>query len=117
MDEEKELDAMIEQIALAVERDENKTSMASPIRYQQLAFTEKVLEYLAKGKGYVVSSTVNSPYKSMGSVKIEGKNLSFDQPEWFCRAAEFASNMEVLPLTNGNVRITFTFHGLTVPIE
>ena len=33
------------------------------------------------------------------------------------RVAEFANNMEVYPLVKNRVRLTFTFHGLTKPIE
>ena len=31
--------------------------------------------------------------------------------------AEFASNTEIYPLAENKVRMTFTFHGLTAPIE
>ena len=48
----------------------------------------------------------------MGSVSVEGKSLEFDDPMRFARAAEFASNVEIYPLANDRVRLTFTFHGL-----
>ena len=53
----------------------------------------------------------------MGSISVEGPMLEFDCPEWFSRVAEFASNTEVYPLAKNKVRMTFTFHGLTKPIE
>ena len=55
--------------------------------------------------------------EAVTSLNIEGKNLTFTNAEWFARAAEFASNTEVYPLTNGNVKMTLTFHGLVRPIE
>ena len=53
----------------------------------------------------------------MGGVSVEGKVLEFAGSKWFARAAEFASNTEVYPLAKNRVRLTFTFHGLTAPIE
>ena len=46
----------------------------------------------------------------------ETERLDFDNPEWFARAAEFASNTEVYPLAKNRIRLTFTFHGITTPL-
>ena len=49
--------------------------------------------------------------RSVGVVRVEGVSLEIADAKWFSRAAEFATNTEVYPLTNGKVRMTFTFHG------
>ncbi len=48
----------------------------------------------------------------VGFVSVEGKEIDIRNMEWFCRAAEFADNTEVYPLTNGKVRMTFGFNNL-----
>mgnify|MGYP000216046892 CR=1 FL=1 len=57
-------------------------------------------------------------YSSLFLAERAAKVISIeDNPEWFARAAEFASNTEVYPLTKNRIRLTFTFHGITTPIE
>ena len=75
------------------------------------------LRYITKGQNVTVSYKLHEPFKSMGSVSVEGEQLVFDKPEWFARVAEFASNTEVYPLAKQAIRMTFTFHGLTKTIE
>lgn len=94
-----------------------KTSMLDPRRLYQMDFTYKVLQFLTKGTNTKITYEQHEPHVSMGSVTVEGNLLEFDKPEWFARAAEFATNTEIYPLTNGDVRITFTFHKLTTPIK
>lgn len=82
-----------------------------------MKFVYSVLKHFAKGTDAVLSYKLCEPFKTMGSVSIEAKQLEFDSPEWFARAAEFASNTEVYPLAKNRIRLTFTFHGITTPIE
>lgn len=106
------LDSVVTAVGEAVLADESKPAVLNPIKIQQMQFAYGVLKYLTNGKNTKLTYTLNEPFKSMGSISIEGKSLTFTNAEWFARAAEFASNTEVYPLTNGNVRMTLTFHGL-----
>lgn len=111
------LDNVVVTVGEAVMVDESKPAVLNPIKIQQMQFAYGVLKYLTKGTGAKLTYALNEPFKSMGSISVEGKNLTFTNAEWFARAAEFASNTEVYPLTNGNVKMTLTFHGLVRPIE
>lgn len=111
------LDNVVVTVGEAVMVDESKPAVLNPIKIQQMQFAYGVLKYLTKGTGAKLTYALNEPFKSMGSISVEGKNLTFTNAEWFARAAEFASNTEVYPLTNGNVKMTLTFHGLVLPIE
>ena len=111
------LDNVVVTVGEAVMVDESKPAVLNPIKIQQMQFAYGVLKYLTKGTGAKLTYALNEPFKSMGSISVEGKNLTFANAEWFARAAEFASNTEVYPLTNGNVKMTLTFHGLVRPIE
>lgn len=97
--------------------DESKATVPNPIKMQQMRFAYGVLKYLTRGTGAKLTYMLNEPFKSMGSICVAGKNLTFANAVWFARAAEFASSVEVSPLTNGNVKMTLTFHGLVRPAE
>ena len=110
------LDNFVISVGEAIMADEEKPAILSPMKIQQMQFAYDVLKYLTKGTGVKLKYALNEPFKSMGSITVEGKNITFTNSEWFARAAEFASNTEVYPLTNGMVRLTLTFHGLAKKI-
>lgn len=111
------MDNIVVTIGEAIEIDEEKPAVLNPIKIQQMQFAYGVIKYLTRNADVKLSYALNEPFKSMGSISVEGKDLTFTNAEWFARACEFASNTEVYPLTNGNVRMTLTFHGLVRPIE
>lgn len=110
------LDNVVVTVGKAIVADESKPAIIDPIKVQQMQFAYGVLKYLTKDTDAKLSYALHEPFKSMGSISVEGKNLAFTNAEWFSRAAEFASNTEVYPLTNGKVRMTLTFHGLVRPV-
>lgn len=111
------LDSVVVTVGEAIAVDESKTAVLNPIKIQQMQFSYGVIKYLTHNTDAKMSYALNEPFKSMGSISVEGKNLAFTNSEWFARACEFASNTEVYPLTNGKVRLTLTFHGLVRPVE
>ena len=115
---DEQIEAVLDAICEAVEEDEKRPTVLKPIRFEQINFCYAVMKRLTKDlKGVKVTYGLHKPFKSMGFVSVEGKELKFADSEWFARAAEFASNMEVYSLEQNKVRLTFTFHGLTVPLE
>lgn len=114
---EHRLDEIIENLRPYIESDEAKVTLLNMDRLRQLEFTYLVMQYLTKGTDANVTYKLYEPFKTMGSVFVEGKLLEFDRPKWFARAAELASNVDIYPLTNDAVRLTFTFHGLTAPVQ
>lgn len=114
---EQAMDEFVNGIKDDVIRDELRTTMLNPLRLQQFRFAYSALMYITKEQNVHISFKMREPFKTMGSISVEGPILEFNRPEWFARIAEFASNTEIYPLAKNAVRITFTFHGLTVPIE
>lgn len=96
---------------------ELKTSIINPYRVKQMVDVYKVLTYLLKGSRAKITYTLHKPYKSVGCIKVTGKSIKFNRPEWFVRAAGLASNFEVFPKVDGTLEMNFTFHGLTQSIE
>ena len=114
---ERALDELLGTLKDNIEADDKKTTVLDGLKLKQIQFAYSVLQYITRGTDTKVSCTLNEPFKTMGSISVEGPILEFDCPEWFSRVAEFASNTEVYPLAKNKVRLTFTFHGLTKPIE
>lgn len=111
------LDGFVDGMQDMVAEEEGKVTIINPLRLAQIKFTYSVMKYLTRDTDAEVTYKLNEPFKTMGSVSVEGKVLEFTGSKWFARAAEFASNTEVYPLAKNRVRLTFTFHGLTAPIE
>lgn len=114
---ERALDELLGALKDNIDADDRKTTMLDGLKLKQIQFAYSVLQYITRGTDTKVSYKLNEPFKTMGSISVEGPMLEFDCPEWFSRVAEFASNTEVYPLAKNKVRMTFTFHGLTKPIE
>lgn len=114
---EKAMDEVVNSIKDGINEDELRTTILNPEKLEQFKFAYAALQYIMKGKDVQISYKMYEPFKTMGSITVEGAVLEFDKPEWFARVAEFASNTEIYPLTKNAVRMTFTFHGLTTPIE
>lgn len=111
------LDSLSLELAKQIEEDESRTSIINPYRLKQLQFAVEVMRRFTVQNGAEVSCKYNEPFTSMGSVSITGKEVVIKNMTWFLKAAEFASNFEVYPKTNGKICMTFTFHNLTQPIE
>lgn len=114
---EQSFDELIDGLKADIENEDSKVTVLDAMRLKQIQFAYAALQYITRGTDTVVSYKLNEPFKTMGSISVEGQSLEFDKPEWFARVAEFSSNTEVYPLTKNRVRLTFTFHGLTKPIE
>ena len=76
-----------------------------------------LMKYITKGTDSVVTKKVHEPLQSMGSVSVVGSSIGIRKMSWFMRAVQIASNFEIHPNTDGTVCMTFTFHGLTSPLE
>ena len=118
-DEEVEsvIDMLVAELAEAVQVEDNKTQVVNFDTMQRLMHTYKVLKHLTKGTDAKVTYATHEPFKSVGSISIVGKRLTFKKPELFMKAVELSSNFEAYPKTDGTVQINFTFHGLTNPID
>lgn len=116
-DVEEELDAILESVRDDLEAEEAQPTVLSLIRFRQMQFVYAVLKYITRETNANITYELQKPFKSMGSIAVEGRLLEFDKPEWFARAAEFANSTDIYPLSSNNVRIEYTFHGLTVPMN
>lgn len=110
---EKNLDYLTE----LIRKDEGRVAALNVERMQQLQLAYDIFKKIVIGEDVSVSYQTNKPFPSMGSISVEADLLALSDPELFHVVAKLANNMEVYPLTDGKVRMTFTFHGLTMPLE
>lgn len=114
---EKEFDAILSAVQDNIEADERKVTALNALRMKQFQFSYAAILYLTRGTDVVVSYKLYEPFKTMGSIHIEGEAVVFQDMVRFARAAEFANNIEVYPLAKNKVHMALTFHGLTAPVE
>lgn len=114
---EKEFDAILSAVQDNIEADERKVTVLNALRMKQFQFSYAAILYLTRGTDVVVSYKLYEPFKTMGSIHIEGEAVAFQDMVRFARAAEFANNIEVYPLAKNKVHMALTFHGLTAPVD
>ena len=114
---EKMMDELVSSLGEVIAADESKTAILVPNKLQQMQFVHSVVKYLMKGTNAKVTYVLNSPFKSMGSIFLEAKEIKFADMKWLGRIMKLANNVDIYPLTNGNVKMAITFHGLVRPIE
>ena len=100
-----------------IEEDEKRTAFLNLPKARQVCAVFAMAYKLFEGTNTKVNYELHKPYQSMGYVTIEGSEIVFKKALWLSRLAEFASNFEIYPLKNGRLRLTYTFHGLTVPVK
>lgn len=116
--DDEQIEAALDAITEAIQKDEGKTTIVNVMRYEQMQFAYAVLKRIAESMPDIaISYELYKPFKSMGHISLEGETLEIHDKKWFSRAAEFADNIEIYPLAKNRVRLTFTFHGITKPIE
>lgn len=108
-----DLDGFIEELGKMIAEEEASPSVLSVAKYKQVEFVYECMKYLMRGADANVYYSLFEPVKTMASVSVESESIEISDPLWFSRAVSFASNVEVYPLTNGKLRMTFTFHDIT----
>lgn len=97
-----------------VQEAEMKEHTNNPDKLEQMDLCEYILrEATEEGR---VTTVVNAPFKSMGYVSVEGKEITFSKPDLLVFAAALASNVDIYTKTDGTVRFDFTFHGVAHPV-
>lgn len=93
--------------------------VSNPIRVEQMRFAAGMMKRVLRETGSKAKFECKQHEfnPTMGVVRIEGASLDILDIEGFSRAAEFASNTEIYPLSKNAVRMTFTFQGLAEPVK
>ncbi len=113
MDEVFELDeqtqAFIEAIGSAIEAEETAPQVLNLRRLLQFMQAYQQLQAIA-WESWKISYSLHEPYTSMGVISAEAAEFTFEQMAMLQRMLADASNVEIYPLVNGNIRMNITFH-------
>ena len=112
--EEDEFDTTLDAlIAFINNLPEETVKMINPVRYELLMKTAANLtELLRKTMTNGEVNVALDPTLLLGSVSTELSELSLDDPLAFADIVCQADNVEIYPLTNGNLRLDITFQGV-----
>lgn len=108
---------LMNKIGPQIAYEESKEHVPNELRLKQMEFCVASLAYLTKDEDVEISYAVCEPFPSMGSIHLEFGEITFEDMLRFSRVCEFADNMEIYPLTNGKLRMSFAFHGVATPAE
>lgn len=109
------LDALIEMLGGSSEQPVDPT-LLNVRCFERMRRVEAGLKYVLRGQPVQITHALHEPFQNMGSISVEGAEISFCTSRMFVKIAQLASNVEVYPLEKDAVRLTFTFHGLTMPL-
>lgn len=112
-----EVDKTIRELGRIASEEDSRPAFLNLNKERQISGVYAMACELFKGTNVKVYGELHKPMRSMGYVTLEGEAILFNDSKWLARLAEFANNFEVYPLTNGKIRLTYTFHGLTTPIK
>lgn len=104
--------AIIEAIGAAIEAEEAEPQVLNISRMLQLAAALRKLKAIA-WDSWRVTCALHEPYTSMGVISIEAPEFTFESIQELNKVLENASNVEIYPLVNDNLKMNITFHGIT----
>ena len=107
-----EIEETIRELAMMIEEQESEPQVLNVPRMLQMVHAYKQLQSIACDD-WKITTMVHKPHTSMGVITIEAEDIIFEQMATLCSALANASNVDIYALTNGNIRMTITFHGIT----
>ncbi len=97
---------------------ERRAKITNIPRFRQMQAAYESIRKLFDGFADVsVSYSLKKLMRSIGVIRVEGSIIRISETDIFSNAASIANNIEVYPLTDGKVRMAFTFNDLAIPIE
>lgn len=99
-------------------KDGEYVSILNPVRLEMARFCWLAIQKVLRENGCRAEVTFG-PLEfdpNVYAISVEGDEIDIGDMEWFCRAAEFADNTEVYPLTSNKIRMTFGFNRMLTRI-
>ena len=113
-----EQEQILDNLTALILANEQRTSVLNLAKLAKIEAAYALLRALTRDmEGVRLTYALHEPFKSTGFISLEGESLEFYRLPLFSRAAALADNIEIYPLIGDRVRMTFTFLGLTTPIE
>ena len=108
--------AIIEAIGEAIAAEESEPQIINVHRVLQMNRAYHMVTAMA-WPSWKVSYELHAPFTSMGVISIEAAEYTFESMNYLLAVLSSGSNVEIFPLTNGNIRMNIAFHGITKRIS
>lgn len=108
----KENDDAIDSIAKLLDEIDKNPAVINPRRIHDMKSAFDIVDKTFASSSVKISYKVNEPFKNMGSITLEGKNILFNDPKVFLEIATLANNVDIYPLVNGKIRMSFGFNDI-----
>lgn len=105
-------DDILLRIAKIVDEDERRPHIDNPKVIEKIEKVYGVIKDLFTGY-YKIEKRIHDPFPSTAYIKIYGKKIRCKNGLTFYELRKYVDNIEAYYLTNGDVTISFTFHGVT----
>jgi len=115
-DLDEETKAILEAISEAVEAEAAEPQILNVQRMHDMVQAYSALKNIADDD-WKISSFPHAPYPSMGVISVEADDIIVTDMAELNKVFAKASNIEIYPLTNGKIRMSVTFHGITNKID
>ena len=112
MDDESMIDALAEEAGNL----DAAPAVINPARMRDMRKAELIIQKMAEENHTKIKCIYNEPFKTMGSIEMEMKELNITDMESFKCAVLLADNLDIYPLLNGNIRVSFGFNGIVIPV-
>jgi|GEM_PF-3788277 len=116
-DEDKALDKFAATIGEMLDVSDSRAMMMNPVGYAKYKLFAEQLKQFALSNHLDYSAKEFSPSKQMAVVKIAGDYIKFGNLDFLKAVMSFADIVDVAPLTNGKIEVSFDFYGVAEPIE
>lgn len=104
--------SLIDNLMYKIFTDE-KPSIIVPSKVKEVLFIYSSIKRLFEGSYVKVSYKLHQPLSTIGTIHIEGKIIELQNTKTIMELCSKANNFEIYPLTNGNVKMSLAFYGLT----
>lgn len=109
---EEALDAFIEYLSDVIKPRDGAVYALNPFRINNVRLCASVLKKYVVGENVKIEWEIHKPIDCAAYISLEGKSLMLEDTRWLSRVGSLANNMEIYPLANDGVRMTFTFYGV-----
>ena len=104
-------------LAHAIDAEDAKPHILNPARLKEMDQAYQLAEIFAKETGLKVSVEMNTPLKSAGIIRLEGKPSLFKNCQLFTDICRRATTVAVNPHYGRDLEIEVIFYGIAVPLE
>lgn len=109
-------ESIIDALAEAAGKEDADPAVINPVRMRDMRKAELLMNEVARENRAKIKSVYNEPFKTMGSIELEAKEIHISNVREFLQALLLADNLDVYPLTTGKIKMDLGFHRIAIRV-